>query len=116
MVRACNAEPGKLYKCSRTEPGPVIFYEFLTELQQLRLARRLQSRGRKLTTDEQAILLGARRGDRIAVRYVRGIASGQKYEHERYCAIPPGYELREIKRPPGFASKRPKDENEQATG
>src|SRR5262245_20167522 len=113
MIAAANAELGRLYKCSRTDPGPVIFYEFLDARQTSRLIRRLERRGAAIATDELAVVLGARRGDRIAVRYVRGIASGEKYQHERYCAIPGDYQLREIKRPPGFATRRPRDEREE---
>lgn len=55
---------------------------------------------------------GSGRG-RVALRYIRGTASGEKYEHEEYCWIRGDYELREIARPLGFVRRRPKEEQQQ---
>jgi hypothetical protein len=103
VIPARDCEPGRLYKCSgRREPGPQIFYEFLYDKQVRRLVRRLEQFGAGITIDEFAVILGFQNGHRIAVRLVRGIAGGQRYERRSYCAIPPDYELREIKRPPAY--------------
>jgi len=102
MIPARDCEPGRLYRCSRTEPGPQIFYEFLYNKQVRRLVRRLEQNIIAITTDELSVLRGVRAGHRVAVRLVRGVAGGQRYEHRSYCAIPPDYELREIKRPPAY--------------
>lgn len=111
-VAASDAEPGRLYRPTRSDT--TAYYKICDASSVRRLEARLRKQNVRLMKPEdrfawQAVLLVRSSGYILAARFIRfRDDSGGGHETRAYVAFPPGYPLREIKRPPSYGGKRTK--------
>ena len=110
-IAAKNTEVGKVYRspgAPRLTESINYFYVRVDTKTAKALAKRLAAEGAHMRTDEGIELAAAR--DALAgsavlfVRYMRGVdpMTKERWELRAYRALPLDYQLRELKRKPGY--------------
>ena len=109
-VAAKNTEAGKVYRPTRDTSltGSNSYYVRADMKTVKALVKRLTAKGTHMRTDEGIELAAAR--DALAgsavlfVRYMRGVdpMTKERWELRAYRALPLDYQLRELKRKPGY--------------
>lgn len=111
MICAKDAEPCVIYRATRSDAsavGVVVYYTLANARVARSLVKRYEAKGVTIRTDEMLALKAAR--DSLAgqavlfVRHIRGRdrVSGKRWELVDYRALPCDYQLRAVKRPPGY--------------
>lgn len=109
-VAAKDTEDGKVYRTTRDThlTGANSFYVRADEKTAAALIKRLTAKGAHMRTDEIIELNAARSALAgravLFVRYMRGVdpMTRARWELRSYRALPLDYQLREVKRKPGY--------------